>query len=315
MENRKVFNFRCISLAVAIAIAIASVFGSKNAFALDFNQNVKYNSNLLPYVGCLSTTNTTQTPNSYIICDSEPIELYIKDGISDITLQPGESIEVVLSILSKKNYAISFNSFHPSSNTDLSLVKTELKQVNSNSGYYILTLDILNNSDKASTYLQLNADNRSDGIWQVLTSDGSWNSSSYIITPITYLKYNSQNGGDSGVDADTVNDNQKATKESRENIKNQDKSGSDYGTGNKQETLLSAIKRFGQALTYQKGDCSANIPAWGKIFSGMTVDLCNTGVAITGLSVVLSVMAVFFFIPLAKSWLDTIIGLIKEMQG
>lgn len=313
MENRKVSNFRCF--AVAILIAIASVFGSKNASALDYNQNVKYNSNLLPYVGCLSTSHDTQSPNSFIICDSEPIELYIKDGISDITLQPGESIEIVLSILSKKNYVISFNSFHPSSNTDLSLVKTELKQVNSNSAYYILTLDILNNSDTTSTYLQLNADNRSDGIWQVLTPDGSFNSSNYLISAVTYLKYNYQNGGESGVDADTVNDNQKATKESRDNIKNQDKSGSDYGTGNKQESLLSAIRRFGQTLTYQKGDCSANIPAWGNIFSGMTVDLCNTGVAITGLSVILSVVAVFFFIPLAKSWLDIIIGLIREMQG
>lgn len=314
MENSKVSYLRCF--AVAILIAIASVFGCKNALALDYNQNVKYNSNLLPYVGCLSTSGNTQSPNSYVNCQSEPVELYIKDGIGNISLKPGDSIEIVLSIISKKNYVISLNSFYPTSDAPyLSIVKTELKQVNSNTAYYILTLDILNNSDKTSTYLQLNANNRSDGIWQVITPEGQYNSSNYLISAVTYLKYNYQNDGESDVDTETINDNQKATKESRENIKNQDKSGSDYGTGDKQESLLSAIRRFGQALTYQKGDCSANIPAWGNIFSGMTVDLCDTGVTVTGLSVVLSVMAVFFFIPLAKSWLDTIIGLIREMQG
>ena len=312
MENSKVSHLRCF--AVAILIAIAGVFGSKNAFALEYNQPVKYDSNLLPYIGCESTTGQSEYPYSYINCASEPEKLYIKDGSGDISLKPGDSIEIVLSIISKKNRLISLNAFYPTSNAPyLSVVKTELKQVNSNSFYYILTLDILNNSDTTSTYLQLNG--VSGSIWSGYNQDGSWTTSNYLISAVTYLKYNYQNGGDSGVDSETVNDNQKATKESRENIKNQDKSGSDYGTGNKQESLLSAIRRFGQALTYQKGDCSANIPAWGSIFSGMTVDLCNTGVAITGLSVILSVVAVFFFIPLAKSWLDTIIGLIKEMQG
>lgn len=312
MENCKVFAIS--SFAIAILIAIAGGF-CKSAFALDYNQRVKYNSNLNPYIGCTATNGNYQGPFHAINCQSEPNELYIKDGTGDITLKPGDSIEIVLSIISYKNYAISLNSFYPHSNAPyLSIVKSEFKQVSAGSAYYILTLDILNNSDKTANYLELLATDRSKGIWSVINQQPNVPglSSNYFISATTYLMYNYQ---EDETDTNTINENQQAEKQGRENINNQDKSGDDYGTGNKQESLLNAIKRFGQALTYKKGDCNAKIPAWGKISSGMTVNLCNTGVSMTGLSVILSVVAVFFFIPLAKSWLDTIIGLIREMQA
>lgn len=236
MENSKIHYVRCI--AIAILIAIASVFGSKNAFALDYNQNVKYNGNLLPYIGCTATNGGYQAPNTTINCPSEPNELYIRDGGNNITLQPGDSIEIVLSINSYKNFTTTLNAFYPSSDAPyLSIVKTEFKQVDLGTAYYTLTLDILNNSDTTSTYLNLLAVDRSKGIWSVIDNETAAHglTSNYIISARTYLKYNYKTDE---VDTNTINENAEAEKEGRENINDQDKSGDEYGTGNKQEYSL-----------------------------------------------------------------------------
>lgn len=332
MEDRKISNFRCV--AVAILIAIASVFGSKNAFALNYTQNIQTirtgdfvfwaNANNCRQSGGLGQWSNysscwmpAQNGNLSNWIDFTHIEF--GQNNTNFELQPDEYVQFTLLIKGGSSFPWFASTAVGDGSAPVVDVEMNNNGVSSDSGNnsvtsyngYIKYTFHNSTGHVQRTYLD------GGSIIRAFRGSGTGQSQFAEIDyfNITAAGFTVFKKSETDVDTDTLNDNQKATKESRENIKNQDKSGSDYGTGNKQESLLSAIKRFGQALTYQKGDCSANIPAWGNIFSGMTVDLCNTGVSITGLSVVLSVMAVFFFIPLAKSWLDTIIGLIREMQG
>ena len=327
MENRKVSYLR--SFAVAILIAIASVFTCKNAFALTvvpgqrtggyknpllniaYMQNYQTKYHFWSSVMALPTLGSDYN-NGVTVMD-------IGDSNHNFLQIPGKSYATVDLQIKTNGYqffrVLTFNT----NVSDVSVVDFNVNYVNGVGQHQIVgTKDYNWNTVLVSVSLYNSSD---DSRNLTLTGGGQIMFTATDVSPNTdnnwYFWCSAVNfySAKEDVDTDTVNENAQAEKQGRENINNQDKSGSDYGTGNKQESLLSAIKRFGQALTYKKGNCSAKIPAWKNISGGMTVDLCNTGVAMTGLSVILSVVAIFFFIPLAKSWLDTIIGLIREMQS
>lgn len=327
MENRKVSNLRCF--AIAIAIAIASVFTCKNAFA---TSSVIWSKN-----ADAQFTNGWEVDNSISFSTGSPKQginwLRVKNGQSwELPAKNGDDIQVIFNIFpnsltSSSNFRVV--NLDNSVNDNAKLTDVDYSLLTQNGGTFSWTCGSSSCSD--ANYGSLNFRNGSSSLLK-LKYRAIKDNPQLIIGSSSNLFFQNQplNLEPEGftiqllainiitndeVDHKTVNENQQAEKQGRENINNQDKSGDDYGTGNKQESLLNAIKRFGEALTYKKGNCSAKIPAWGKISSGMTLDLCNTGVAMTGLSVILSVVAIFFFIPLAKSWLDTIIGLIREMQG
>lgn len=326
MENRKISSIRCI--AIAILIAIASVFASKNAFAMNVANDPKFDCFLSNYqqqqTQEVDGVNTCTTAGTNINIQ----KLRIKDGSSwALNAKKGDIVQIVFNLRPNgTNNLVNYrlvnidNSYNSAKLTDI-----DYQILNPTSQGYFDNPNKLNNLDtlryynwtQSSSLFKLKFKVLEDNPQIIVGSDArlllETNSRNNEGMTLQILSINISN--DDELDKSTINDNAQAEKQGRENIDNQDKSGDDYGTGNKQESLLNAIKRFGEALTYKKGSCSANIPAWKNISGGMTVDLCNTGVVMTGLSVILSVVAVFFFIPLAKSWLDTIIGLIREMQG
>lgn len=327
MENSKVYHIRCF--AIAIAIAIASVFASKNAYATTSplwskNADAQFTDGSEVDNTSSFTTGATKQGINWI---------RVKNGSSwELPAKNGDDVQVILNI--RPNTLTSSSNFRlinldNSVNDNAVLTDVEYSLLTQNGGTYSWTCGSSKCSD--ANYGNLSTRNSSSSLIKIKYRAIKDNpqltigSSSKLFFQNQPLNLESEGFTiqllainiitNDEVDHETVNENQQAEKQGRENIDNQDKSGDDYGTGNKQESLLNAIKRFGEVLTYKKGNCSAKIPAWGKISSGMTLDLCNTGVAMTGLSVILSVVAVFFFIPLAKSWLDTIIGLIREMQS
>lgn len=327
MENSKILNV--CSFAIAILIAIAGVFGNKNAYATTSplwskNADAQFTDGSEVYN---STSFTTGTPKQGINW------IRVKNGESwELPAKNGDDVQVILNI--RPNTLTSSSNFRLINldngvNDNAVLTDVDYSLLTQNGGTFSWTcgssacadanFGSLSSRNSSSSLIKLKYRAIKDNPQLTIGSTSKLffqnqplNLESEGFT-IQLLAINVISNNE--LDTSTVNDNAEANKQGRENINNQDKSGDDYGTGNKQESLLSAIKRFGQALTYKKGNCSATIPAWGKISGAMTVDLCNTGVVMTGLSVILSVVAIFFFIPLAKSWLDRIIGLIREMQG
>ena len=330
MENRKVSYLR--SFAVAILIVIASVFASKNAYALTVvpgqhtggyknpKINISYLQNYQTKYQAWSNVQALPTLRSDYNNGVKIMD--IGDSNNNFLQIPAKSYATVDLQIKTNGFqyfrVLTFNTNVP----DVSVIDFNVNyayqgyknsqiagpdNIEYNWNTVLITVSLYNSSDQPRNLTLTGGD-------QIM-----FTATNVVEHPINtwYFWCSAVNfySAKEDVDTDTVNENAQAEKEGRENINDQDKSGDDYGTGDKQESLLSAIKRFGQALTYKKGNCSAKIPAWKNISGGMTVDLCNTGVAMTGLSVILSVVAIFFFIPLAKSWLDTIIGLIREMQS
>lgn len=328
MENRKVSNLRCF--AIAIAIAIASVFVSKNASAITVvpgqytggYKNTKLNISYIQggqprYMGW---SNVMALPTLGSDYNNGVKIMDIGDSNNNFIQIPAKSYATVDLQIKTNGFqyfrVLTFNTNVP----DVSVIDFNVNyayqgyknsqvvgDIEYNWNTVLITVSLFNSSDQPRNLTLTGGDQIMFTATNVV--EHQINTWYFWCSAVNFYKAKED------VDTDTINENAQAEKQGRENINNQDKSGDDYGTGNKQESLLNAIKRFGEALTYKKGNCSAKIPAWGKISSGMTLDLCNTGVAMTGLSVILSVVAIFFFIPLAKSWLDTIIGLIREMQG
>lgn len=338
MENRKVSYFRCI--AIAILIAIASVFGSKNAFALNYSQNIETirtgdfvfwaNANNCRQSGGLGQWSNysscwmpAQNGNLSNWIDFTHIEF--GQNNANFELQPDEYVQFTLLVKGGSSFPWFASTAVGDGSAPVVDVEINNNGVSSDSGNNWVTsyngyikYTFHNNTDHVQrTYLH------GGSVIRAFRGSGTGQSQfaeidyfNITAAGFTVFKKSETVNAQSANEANqSTIEHYKKEDEGRQNINDQDKSGDDYGTGNKQESLLNAIKRFGEALTYKKGDCSAKIPAWGNISGAMTVDLCNTGVVMTGLSVILSVVAVFFFIPLAKSWLDTIIGLIREMQS